>query len=130
MSPDCQLDPVVLHHPDFGVDVDDPDGDTVRVLVSGDIDMPTLGHLDDTLGSIGEDHRCRHIVVDIGAVTFLAACGVSRLVAAQHRLGRGGRSLALHRATAHQQRLLRLGGFDCTRNEPEATATVPQPREN
>jgi anti-anti-sigma factor len=134
MSPDRQIDAIVdayPEYPDLVVNVDDPEGDTVRVQVSGDIDMVTLGHLDDTLGSLGEDHRCRHIVIDVGEVTFLAACGVSRLVGTQHRLGAGGRSLALHRASAHQQRLLRLGGFDCARNVPDgASARVPLPREN
>jgi anti-anti-sigma factor len=128
MSPADQIDPIDHHQPEFDVDVHDQDGDVVRVQVSGDIDIRTLGHLDDTLNSLGGEDDCRHVVVDVGRVTFLSACGVSRLVAAQHRLGVRGQSLALHRASTHQQRLLRIGGFDCAQNVPvDAAAPAQRP---
>jgi anti-anti-sigma factor len=129
MPPGKPIDPIDHHLPEFELGiVDDLDGETVHIQVSGDIDMVTLAHLDDTLGSLGEEGDRRHVVVDVGDVTFLSACGVSRLVAAQHRLGVRGQSLALHRASTHQQRLLRIGGFDCARNVPvDATATASRP---
>jgi anti-anti-sigma factor len=114
--------PVPQPGPHFSLRVvDEPRGSDPQLVVSGEIDVPYIAELDDAIGRIGRQDRSRGVIVDVSQVTFLAACGVSRLVAAQHRLGSVGQTLALHGTTGFQRRLLALGSFDCA-----ATASAGQ----
>jgi len=84
---------------------------TYHVSVAGELDLPSLGQLTDTVDELGRLPRCRRILLDLQAITFLGACGVSWLVYAQHSLHKTGRRLDLTGITDFQRRLLRVAAF-------------------
>jgi anti-anti-sigma factor len=57
------------------------------VRATGDIDLATADELDGALlAATGDDRPDRHLVLDLGAVTFLDCAGLRPLVAARRRL--------------------------------------------
>ncbi|MBI4943205.1 MAG: STAS domain-containing protein [Actinobacteria bacterium] len=64
-----------------------PPGERSLVRASGDVDLATATELDGALQAAAtEDQPARHLVVDLGAVTFLDCAGLRPLVAARRRL--------------------------------------------
>ncbi|WP_158220336.1 STAS domain-containing protein [Kineosporia sp. A_224] len=62
-------------------------GEWSLVRASGDIDIATAAELDDALLAAATDEQpVRHLVLDLGAVTFLDCAGLRPLVAARRRL--------------------------------------------
>jgi anti-anti-sigma factor len=105
--------------PEFSVRVVDvPPQGTYRVSVTGELDLPALEQLTETVDELGRLPRCRRILLDLQAITFLGACGVSWLVYAQHSLHTTGRRLDLTGTTDFQRRLLRVASFPSASAEP------------
>src|SRR4051794_20215094 len=53
-----------------------PDGDVVEVLLTGDVDEATVGHLDDSLAWVVEHMQQRRVVVDLSGAQHVEPCGV------------------------------------------------------
>src|SRR4051812_50160829 len=65
-------------------------GSTERVAITGEVDLLSVGELERWLRRVIAESRCRTIVLDLGGVEFLAAPGVSGVLAAVGGAG-GGR---------------------------------------
>ena len=66
--------------PYFSLDLHRRSGtDVVGLLLTGDVDDATVGHLEDSLDWVVERMPQRLVVVDLSAVTGLRTCGVTSL---------------------------------------------------
>jgi anti-sigma B factor antagonist len=79
----------------------------VRVLVSGELDVATERHLTDRLDAL-VPADAPQVCLDLAAVTFCDARGLSALVRFSRRLDASGRRLSVIGAPAHMRRLLVL----------------------
>src|SRR5215212_2966008 len=73
-------------------------GATERVAITGDVDLLSAGELERWLRHVIAESRCRTIVLDLGGVEFLAARGVSVLLAAKRAAEEAGRDLQVTNA--------------------------------
>ena len=87
-------------------------GPTERVAVTGEVDLLSAGELERRLRRVIAESRCRTIVVDLGGVEFLAARGVSVLLAAKLAAEEAGRDLRVVNARGLPAKVLRLLGFE------------------
>lgn len=69
--------------PSFRVEIARPEREVVVVIVSGDIDVESQEGL--VRQASAQVHRCRHLVLDLSGVGFLAASGVSALMEIERR---------------------------------------------
>ncbi len=70
------------------------DADAVEVLLTGDIDALTVGHLDDSLGWIVEHMSQQVVIVDFTGVARVDACAVETLTRFRSMLAADRRTLA------------------------------------
>ena len=85
-TPSSPTGPSPTRHPPFPP-AQAPPGEWSLVRASGDIDIATATELDDVLLAAATDAQpVRHLVLDLGAVTFLDCAGLRPLVAARRRL--------------------------------------------
>jgi anti-sigma B factor antagonist len=106
MSPEDApaLDPLALVH--FAP----ANASTIRMTVSGEIDMATGPHVANTVRrAITAEHT--RIEVDLSAVTFIDSAGIGTLVDARACLHDHGLELVLHRPSEVVIRLLELLGL-------------------
>jgi anti-sigma B factor antagonist len=99
------------------------DGAVVLVL-RGEVCLitaPVLGRCIDDVLDAGE----RHLVIDLGGVTLLAAAGVSAIVAGARRLRAVDGALALRNATDLVGRVVAITGLDCYLEDDAPTGAVP-----
>ncbi|TDD71521.1 STAS domain-containing protein [Actinomadura rubrisoli] len=68
-------------------------GDHTIVAVGGDIDVETSPRLRDFLLGLVED-GARHLVIDLGRVTFLDSTGLGVMIGVFHRLGAANGSMS------------------------------------
>jgi anti-sigma B factor antagonist len=87
-------------------------GSTERVAITGDVDLLSAGELERWLRHVIAESRCRTIVLDLGGVEFLAARGVSVLLAAKRAAEEAGRDLQVRNAQGLPARVLRLLGLE------------------
>src|SRR3954463_16093101 len=85
---------------------------TERVAITGEVGLLSVGELERWLRRVIAESRCRTIVLDIGGVEFLAARGVSVLLAAKRGPEGGGRGLQVRNAQGLPARVLRLLGLE------------------
>ena len=72
-----------------------PDGDVVEVLLTGDVDEATVGHLEDSLAWVVEHMEQRRVVVDLSGTQHVEPCGVQALRRVADTLRGSGRELAV-----------------------------------
>jgi anti-anti-sigma factor len=72
-----------------------PDGDVVEVLLTGDVDAATVGHLEDSLAWVVEHMEQRRVVVDLAGAQHVEPCGVLVLRRVADALHGTGRELAV-----------------------------------
>src|SRR3954447_20466331 len=87
-------------------------GATERVAITGEVDLLSVGELERWLQRVIVESRCRTIVLDLGGVEFLAARGVSVLLAAKRAAEEAGRDLQVRNAQGLPGRVLRLLGVE------------------
>jgi anti-sigma B factor antagonist len=87
-------------------------GATERFALTGDVDLLSVGELERWLRHVIAESRCRTIVLDLGGVEFLAACGVSVLLAAKRAAEEAGRDLQVRNAQGLPARVLTLLGLE------------------
>jgi len=106
--------------PYFTLDMHErPDTDVVEVLLTGDLDSLTVGHLEDSLVWVVERMPQRHVVVDVAGLVRLESAGVDTLVRFRGRLAEDRRTLGVTGATSRVRGLLRLAGLlDPVRPDP------------
>jgi anti-sigma B factor antagonist len=83
----------------------------VRVLVSGELDVATEEDLSERVDAL-VPAGARQMCLDLAAVSFCDARGLSALVRLDRRLAASGRRLSVVGAPAHVRRLLALTGLD------------------
>jgi anti-sigma B factor antagonist len=95
----------------FRVDVW-PDGERVLVCPAGETDLATAGQVEQTLVEV-LDQGFAHIVVDLGAVSFMDSTAICLLVASDRRARNAGARLSLILGAAGSSRALEIAGvFD------------------
>jgi anti-sigma B factor antagonist len=87
-------------------------GATERIAITGEVDLLSIAELERRLRRVIAESRCRTIVVDLGGLEFLAARGVSVLLAAKLAAEEAGRDLHVTNAQGLPARVLRLLGFE------------------
>jgi anti-sigma B factor antagonist len=87
-------------------------GATERVAITGEVDLLSVGELERWLRRVIAESRCRTIVLDLGGVEFLAARGVSVLLAAKRAAEEAGRDLQVRNAQGLPARVLTLLGLE------------------
>jgi anti-sigma B factor antagonist len=87
-------------------------GPTERVAITGEVDLLSVGELERWLRRVIAESRCRTIVLDLGGVEFLAARGVSVLLAAKRAAEEAGRDLQVRNAQGLPARVLTLLGLE------------------
>lgn len=104
-----------------GVDVE-RDGDLTRLLVTGDLDLSTVGRV-----RLAIERACERapakLVIDLSGVDFVDSHGLQLLVATERTLTAEGRALTLVPPADHIRRVFTLTGLDWIfRDEPAAGA--------
>jgi anti-sigma B factor antagonist len=87
-------------------------GATERVAITGEVDLLSVGELERWLRRVIAESGCRTIVLDLGGVEFLAARGVSVLLAAKRAAEEAGRDLQVTNAQGLPAKVLRLLGLE------------------
>jgi anti-sigma B factor antagonist len=85
---------------------------TERVAITGEVDLLSAGELERWLRRVITESSCRTIVLDLGGVEFLAARGVSVLLAAERAAEEAGRDLQVTNAQGLPARVLTLLGLE------------------
>jgi len=85
---------------------------TERVAITGEVDLLSAGELERWLRRVIAESSCRTIVLDLGGVEFLAARGVSVLLAAERAAEEAGRDLQVTNAQGLPARVLTLLGLE------------------
>lgn len=96
------------------------DTDVVELLLTGDVDDATVGHLDDSLDWVVEHMPQQTLVVDLSDVTRLQACGVASLLRVTMRLRAVDRSLAVRGGTEPMHAALAAAGVPHADDAPDA----------
>ena len=87
-------------------------GATERIAITGEVDLLSIAELERRLRRVIAESRCRTIVLDLGGVEFLAARGVSVLLAAKLTAEEAGRDLHVTNAQGLPARVLTLLGLE------------------
>jgi anti-sigma B factor antagonist len=82
-------------------------GEPVVLVISGELDIATCPALRRAIGSVLEAGHA-DLVIDVGAVEFIDARGISVLVRAAEDAWKAGGRLVLREPSATMRRLLRL----------------------
>lgn len=86
-------------------------GEEVRVVLRGELDISTAERLEEELRQI-EEAGPGEIVLDLRALGFIDSSGLRVIVEALRRAGQSDRGLALIRGPEEVDRVLRLTGLD------------------
>ena len=88
-----------------------PDGDVVEVLLTGDVDEATVGHLEDSLAWVVEHMDQRRVVVDLSGAEHVEPCGVLALRRVADTLRGSGRELAVRQEPGAVRPALEAAGL-------------------
>ncbi len=107
--------------PYFSLDMHQcPDGEVVEVLLTGDVDGATVGHLEDSLAWVVEHMEQRRVVVDLSRVQQVEPCGVLALRRVADTLRGTGRELAVRQEPGAVRHALEAAGLSIVGAEPDA----------
>ena len=95
-------------------------GDVVEVLVTGDVDGATVGHLEDSLAWVVEHMEQRRVVVDLSGAQHVGPCGVLALRRVADALRGSGRELAVRQEPGAVRPALEAAGLSIVGAEPDA----------
>jgi len=106
--------PSVLQHEVLAhlwLDTAEPDGGAARVRLCGELDIATVADLTRWVELLRLDSP-EHLAIDLSAVTFCDAAGLSALTTLHRNLRSAGRRLTLHHVPAAVRRLMAITGDD------------------
>jgi anti-sigma B factor antagonist len=110
----------------FRLKIEQLEGGAVSVALQGELDLEHAYTFDEELKRV-EAREPTCLVLDLRDLTFLASCGLARLLAAHKRARKAGRRLVLVRGPATVQRLFALTAmnesFEIV-NEPAAVGAT------
>lgn len=93
------------------------DGGTVRVLLSGELDLAGAQQMEDSLAEIDRSDPAR-VIVDLGGLAFIDSTGLRLLLQADARARERGYELVLRPGAAPVQRVFEVtGALDVLRFE-------------
>ncbi|MGW0118573.1 STAS domain-containing protein [Streptomyces sp. NPDC003327] len=99
--------------PNLDVDVEIRDARTAVLSVGGELDMETVGRLEDHLRQqLGQGRP--HLVLDLSAVGFMDSSGLNVLIRAVHMARENGGDLYLAAPTSAVRRILEITGVTTT----------------
>ncbi|HET6683847.1 MAG TPA: STAS domain-containing protein [Gaiella sp.] len=102
------------------------DGEVTTVVVSGDLDLSTVGRVRLALESACEAPPAK-LVVDLSAVDFVDSHGLQLLVSTHRRLAAESCSIVVLPPAEHVQRVFTLTGLDWfLHHEPAARAAASE----
>ena len=96
------------------------DGEVVEVLLTGDVDGATVGHLEDSLAWVVEHMEQRQVVVDLSGTQHVEPCGVLALRRVADTLRGTGRELAVRQEPGAARPALEAAGLSIVGAEPDA----------
>lgn len=96
-----------------------PDQDVVEVLLTGDLDRATVGHLEDGLARVVEHLHQHDVVVDLSGTRRVEACGIRALRRMADALRDTGRDLAVRQAPDLPRAALEAAGLRVVLAEPD-----------
>jgi anti-sigma B factor antagonist len=82
------------------------DGSRAVVVLSGELDMATVGRFEQTLLEV--ERSADSILLDLSALSFIDCSGLHSFISAHHRIHAGGGRLAFTRGQRHIERLFTL----------------------
>jgi anti-anti-sigma factor len=88
-----------------------PERDRVRVLLTGEVDLATVGTVEEQLREL-LDAGFDQVVMDLRRLSFMDCSGVRMLIAVDRRARERGGRLGIVCATGQVRRLLALSGVD------------------
>jgi anti-anti-sigma factor len=95
----------------FSLDLREHSCDTLEVVLTGDLDSRTAGHLDDGLRWVVEHSPQAHVVVDVSGVHRLESPSLELLVRIRDELAADRRTLALRGQHGVVRNLLTIAGL-------------------
>jgi anti-anti-sigma factor len=91
----------------FRVDVS-VDGTVARLAVFGEIDLSTVGTLEERVRATLDEFRPAHVIVDLRESTFMDSLGLRILLALQEAAKKGGFRLTVVRGPVAVQRVIEI----------------------
>ena len=85
------------------------EGDGVRLLIEGELDLATVPRLSAALLSV-ERNGHRSIVLDLGSLTFMDASGLTAILSSHHRAAAEGRTFTVESCRGIVARVFSLTG--------------------
>lgn len=82
------------------------DGSRAVVVLSGELDMATVGQFEQTLLEV--ERSAESILLDLSALSFIDCSGLHSFISAHYRIHAGGARLAFTRGQRHIERLFTL----------------------
>lgn len=95
------------------------DADVAEVLLTGDVDGATVGHLEDSLAWVVEHMPQRRVVVDLSGARTVEPCGVLALRRVADTLRANGRELAVRQEPAGALPALEAAGLSIVAAGPD-----------
>ena len=89
----------------------EPDRDSVRVVPFGELDIDTVGKLEERLLEL-QQNGFSEVVLDLRNLTFMDSSGVHLLVATDQLARRDGTSFVLIAGSDRVQRLFEIAGIE------------------
>lgn len=86
-------------------------GNKVTVAVNGDLDLKTAGPLRESLDSLVERYRDKHLVLDLAEVDFIDSSGLGVILGRYRKLKSQGRALTLVGVKPGVRAVLELAGI-------------------
>jgi anti-anti-sigma factor len=105
----------------FGIERHSEGDGTARLILRGELDLATQGHLREAL--LAEQRAGTAVVVVLDQLDYLDSAGIGELVEGCDRARRGGRDFAVRPGTGNVRRILWISGFLthlCGATEPAA----------
>ncbi len=85
--------------------------DTIELQLVGEVDIETAALIDEHLAQL-DGAEPSHLLIDLGAVTFMDSTGLASILRAHRSAENNGHTLAFRPGSPQVQRLFKLTGID------------------
>jgi anti-anti-sigma factor len=87
-------------------------GETARIILSGDFDFSTQGHLGDAINRALNSDVAKEIQVDMSAATFIDSSVIRALLKLQEVAKVKNKTLSIWNCSEQIREIFSIGGFD------------------